>query len=270
MRAPHRIESRDNRRLVEARKVRDGRIPGLIFVEGKRLAAEALTSGLVVERCITTDPPADQRMIEECSIRGIETYYLDQKLFRTVADTDAPQDILLIARRPRSELPHIVERLSIAVPPVVIFLSKINNPSNLGAIIRTAEAAGAAGVICSTGSADPFSPKALRGSMGSAFRLPIVTGMTIEDLAKFAGDHDLIMTATTADAASSYLDIDWTKPRIVLFGPEAHGLDEFELGVSESRISIPMAGRVESLNLAVSAGIILFEARRQCEVSAGR
>ena len=144
-----------------------------------------------------------------------------------------------------------------------LFLKEINNPSNLGAIVRTAEAAGAIGVIVSKGSADVFSPKALRSAMGSSFRLPVWENAEFSEVLGWAKVHDLVTVAADILGTSSYTDIDWRIPSLLIFGSEAHGLGELELAAIDKTVLIPMENGVESLNLAVSAGIILFEARRQ-------
>ena len=139
----------------------------------------------------------------------------------------------------------------------------VNDPSNLGAVIRTAEAAGARGVIIAKGSADPFSPRSLRASMGSAFRMPIWSDAEVTKVLEWAREHQTIITATAADDGISYLKVDWTRPRIVVFGSEAHGVGKTLLSAADEKVRIPIVNDVESLNLAVSAGVLLFEARRQ-------
>jgi TrmH family RNA methyltransferase len=153
--------------------------------------------------------------------------------------------------------------LSTTSVPIVVFLYETNNPSNLGAVIRTAEAAGAAGVIVSTGSADAFSPKAVRAAMGSSFRLPVWTDVDIGEAIGWAAGNKLQTIATTPAATTAHTDVDWTLPSMLLLGSEAHGLPESELRLVDDRIVIEMDKSVESLNLAVACGVILFEARRQ-------
>ena len=142
-------------------------------------------------------------------------------------------------------------------------MKEINNPSNLGAILRTTEAAGVAGVIISTNSADAFAAKAVRASMGAAFRIPVWYNAEFYEVLNWAAANNLTVTACDVSAALSYTDIDWKLSRLLVFGSEAHGLDSDDLGKIQEKINIPMANQVESLNLSVSAGIILFEAKRQ-------
>ena len=129
--------------------------------------------------------------------------------------------------------------------------------------MRTAAAAGVAGIIVSTNSADVYSPKSLRASMGAAFNLPVWDKVTAEQAFDWAAGNGMTCTATAASADLSYTEVDWTKPRLLIFGSEAGGLEGLELPRRHDKVRIPMAAGIESLNLAVSAGIILFEARRQ-------
>jgi TrmH family RNA methyltransferase len=146
---------------------------------------------------------------------------------------------------------------------LVIFLNEINNPANLGAVFRTAEAAGVAGVITSRNSADVYSPKSLRAAMGSAFRLSIWDNAVFNEVLSWSGSIGLTPTATDTDATMAYTELDWRTPRLLIFGSEAHGLKDLDTAGIKDVIRIPIEPQVDSLNLAISAGIILFEARRQ-------
>lgn len=251
------ITSRDNRRLVEARKVRDGKVPGKMFAEGTRLVREALRSDISIEECFFSDDFDDDELRN--AFHG-PVFELSAKLFSSIAATDNSQGVIVVAKCPdTSSL-----RTSIApVLPVVIYLHEINNPANLGAVIRTAEAAGAGGVIISNNSADVFSTKALRAAMGSSFRMSIWENAGFDDVLRWAKEYDYIPTAADVSAATSYTNVNWKKPRLLICGSEAHGLTDAQLDRVDEKVCIPMQHGVESLNLAVSAGVILFEAKRQ-------
>ncbi|CAN5387547.1 23S rRNA (guanosine(2251)-2'-O)-methyltransferase RlmB [soil metagenome] len=259
------ISSRGNQRLVATRKIRDGRGDRRIFIEGKRLAEETLRSGIEILECYFKIGFDDDDLLQTSIDKAKTTFELSEKLFDSIADTKNPQGLILIAKRPIGVQTAIEERIRTqnASPPVVLFLKEINNPSNLGAILRTAEAAGVAGVVVSKGSADVFSPKSLRASMGSAFRLPIWENAETAEVVNWAKGLNFISTAADISAAKSYTDIDWSVPRLLVFGSEAHGLEANDLDQIDEKILIPMQNGVESLNLAVSAAVILFEAKRQ-------
>ena len=257
------ITSRENRRLVAARKVRDGRTDDLIFIEGKRLAAEAIRSKLEIVECFVAENFSDTELAKEICDTTYAVFELDTKLFESISDTVQSQGIILIAKRPVFDQNAFDLAVGSARLPVVLFLKEINNPSNLGAILRTAEAAGVTAVITSKSSADVFSPKALRAAMGAGFRLSIWQNADFYDVLKWAGEKGMQTVAADISGDRSYLELDWRKPSLLIFGSEAHGLSEAELGNVDTKIVIPMENAVESLNIAVSAGIVLFEAKRQ-------
>jgi TrmH family RNA methyltransferase len=262
------ITSRDNKKLKDARKTRDRKIPSKVFIEGSRLAEEALRSSLkVVEVFVTKKFEKSERgkvLRAALEAKNAEIHELSDDLFETIADTSHPQGVALICERPKAEKSDLESRIHLDASglPLVVFLKGTNNPSNLGAILRTAEAAGAAGIIVSRDSADVFSPKALRAAMGSSLRMPLWTGASFDEVMLWAAERRMRTTAADVHGELSYLEVDWKKPRLLIFGSEATGLDERELHSLDEIISIPMKNDVESLNLAVSFGVVLFEGLR--------
>ncbi len=256
------ITSRDNTRLVNARKIRDGKDRTQIFIEGRRLAREALRSEIEIAECLVSDEFDDAELLNAIRERTESVSLVAGRLFKTIADTNEPQGILLIAKRP--DYSHL-EKFKTARLPLALFLNEINNPSNLGAILRTAEAAGVVSVIVSTNSADVFSPKSIRAAMGSSFRLKVWENAELEEVLGWARERRLTPTAADVSAHKTYAEINWKKPRLLIFGSEAHGLSVEQLAAVDEKILIPMENGVESLNLGVSAGIILFEAKRQTD-----
>ena len=260
MNEPLRITSRDNQHLKFARRVRDRKEPDFIFIEGKRLCQEAASSGLEIETVFVSETFA------EVSTRG--SFVVSNSLIASIADTDSPQGIVTIARRPANR--QIDELFATADPQFMnlwICLEKTNNPSNLGAVIRTAESAGASGVIVTTGSADPYAPKSLRASMGSAFRIPIAWGIDASVAVEAAKTRGVAIVAMASAGDSNYLDYDWKKSSLLVVGSEADGVSKGVLDRADHLIRIDMRAPVESLNLAVSTGVVLFEAARQNRAS---
>ena len=263
------ITSRDNARLKLARRVRGGREDGAMFVEGIRLAEDASRSSVRIQECFVSSKAFKNERVKNLAARlinsGINVNEVSDDLFSSISDTENPQGLLLICDRPvdgRADLEMAIGDLDGKIP-IVVFLDEANNPSNLGAILRTAEAAVVQGVIVSKNSADPFSPKSLRASMGSAFRIPVWTEVSLGDAAEWAREHRMIVTAADIEGDKTYSQINWKLPRLMVFGSEAHGLREVDKEKVQDLIKIPMDSNVESLNLAVSAGVILFEAKRQ-------
>ena len=258
------ITSRSNPNLVRARRVRDGREPGSIFLEGLRLVEEAARSRLrphevfYTERIGSTERGA--AVIERLTRDGTRAYRVSEKIFDSICETRGPQGIVLIAERPPASL---INPRPGSAP--CLYLMEVSDPSNLGAILRTAEATDAAGVITSPGSADVFSAKALRAGMGANLRVPVQEGVGLEEVFRMARERGwrTIATDVSAVRAARYTAIDWSRPSLLMLGSEAHGLGPDVTERCDDICFIPMENRVESLNLAVAAAVILFEARRQ-------
>jgi RNA methyltransferase, TrmH family len=261
------ITSRDNAKIKYAKSVRDGRDKELIFIEGVRLAEEILRSSIRCREAFISDAVIGgeriHNIVSELRNAGAAVFMLNEKIADSLADTKNGQGIVILADRPsQSSFSDLMPITGVGIPTVV-FLDKVNNPANLGAVVRTAEAAGAAGLIISERSADPFSPKALRASMGSAFRLPIATGAAFGDVQVWAKASGLVSTAADISASALHTRTDWTKPRLLVLGSEANGLEAAVIDQIDELTLIEMDNGVESLNLAVACGIILFEAKRQ-------
>lgn len=259
------ITSRDNSLLQRARAVRDGKVEKSIFIEGLRLCEEALRSGLEIEAVIYSDQIARKdrpaELIRELERAANKSGIVNEKLLASISYTKTPQGIIVLASRP-SIAPNEFKRRQPA-KPLLIILHGINNPVNVGAIVRTAEAAGATGVITTAGTADPFSPKSLRGAMGAAFRLPFWIGGEYSQVIDWCRKQKIQTVCADTDGAESYTETDWQRPTALIMGSESHGLSVDEIAAADHVISIPMKGWTESLNVAVAAGILLYEASRQ-------
>jgi RNA methyltransferase, TrmH family len=259
------ITSRDNSLLRQARAVRDGKIDELIYVEGLRLCEEAQRSNLEIEAVIVSEELLRKeraaQAIGELARVSKRTASVSEKLLESISYTKTPQGIVVLAERPDSSEEHLAA--SLGASPLLVVLHQINNPVNVGAILRTAEAAGATGVITTRNTSDPFSPKSLRGAMGSAFRLPIWSGPTYDDMIEWCRDREILTVCADADADTDYTDLDWTQATALMLGPESTGFTSEELIYAERTVKITMRGETESLNVSVAAGVLLFEAARQ-------
>ena len=259
------ITSRDNALLKLVRSARDGKTNELIFVEGLRLGEEALRSSLDIEAVIYSseiaEKPRAAAFLEEAAKVCDRLVSVNEKLLSTISYTKTPQGIVLLAQRPGSGPERLATKL--VTNYLLVVMHGINNPVNVGAIVRSSEAAGATGVIATGQTSDPFSPKSLRGAMGSAFRLPIWFGATYEGALSWCGKHGLKTVCADVSGSRTYTDVDWTRPTALVVGPEATGLSTEEVNAADEAVRIPMQGDVESLNVSVAAGILLFEAARQ-------
>ena len=260
-----RITSHDNSLLRRARAVRDGKMTELIFVEGLRLCEEALTSRLKIEVVIFSEEIARKEraaaFLQAVGNVGAKLAEVSERLLASISYTKTPQGIVVLASRPSWNR----KKFESAQPeaPLIVIMHGINNPVNVGAILRTAEAAGATGAIATAHTTDPFSPKALRGAMGSAFRLPIWTETNYEDVLVWCARRKIQTVCTDVKGSTLHTEIDWRGPRALIIGPESTGLSTEEVSAAGAAIRIPMQGKVESLNVAVATAIVLYEAARQ-------
>jgi len=186
---------------------------------------------------------------------------VSEKLLASISYTKTPQGIIVLASRPDWGRTKFESAQGEA--PLIVIVHSINNPVNVGAILRTAEAAGATGAIATAHTTDPFSPKALRGAMGSAFRLPIWTGATYADVLAWCAERDIKTVCADVEGSTLYTEIDWQGPRALIVGPESTGLTSEEVSATGAAVKVPMQGRVESLNVAVATAVVLYEAARQ-------
>lgn len=264
------ISSRDNQKLKLARKARDRRVVDLIFIEGLRLAEEALRSNLSISEIFVAENFSKSERGQDFlkKARNFNLSEVSGQIFETLSDTKRSQGVILIAAKPETGKVFIEHHLQKKGRkfPLVVLLHQINNPSNLGAILRTCAAVGVSGVILTRNSADAFSPKALRGAMGASFRLPLWENADYFEALAWADSQNLISACADVNSSKSYAEINWRAARLLIFGSEARGLSANEREKVRESLVIPMENAVESLNLAVACGVILFEAKRQSEI----
>lgn len=261
------ITSRHNPLVKHARAVREGKVPDLIFVEGVRLCEEAARSATVEDVLYTERLTFDARgdvLLETLKRDSRRVVPVTPDVLASVADAKTPQGVVVIARRPRTDWGSFQRRTEIfTVTPLIVVAHGINNPANVGAMLRVAEAAGATGFIVTEGSVDVFSPKALRGAMGSSFRLPVWTGARLADVLAWCARRGIATVGTDARAAKTHTNLDWNAPRAIICGAEAGGLTADDSASTNEMIRIPMRAPVESLNVATALAVILYEAARQ-------
>ena len=241
---------------------------GLFTVEGLRIAEMAASSdwrirhAFVTERALTGE--RTRALVELLVERGIPVALVSETIFSTLAETEHPQGIVLLAeRRERGALDALAAGRSADEPPLYIALDRVQDPGNVGSILRTADAVGVTGVILLRGSANIYSGKVVRATMGSLFHVPFVTGVTAAELAEFARRTGLRLLATACDAdAATHFSMDFRRGTIVVFGNEANGVSEEILNASQ-HIYIPMRGSAESLNVSTAVTAVLYEALRQ-------
>ncbi|MCB1227084.1 MAG: RNA methyltransferase [Verrucomicrobiales bacterium] len=256
------ITSSGNERLKAARRVRDGTDRTRLFIEGERLAREALEAGLTLEQAFFTEAFAvDHAELTRAAEKATaEQAKLSEATMRSLGDTQHPQGIVLVAQRPQREADHFWQ--SLPASALLLALDGVQDPGNVGTLIRAAEAAGASAVVLLPGCADAFSPKVLRGAMGSAFRLPLLSLASFDELMDRATAQSLLLTAAAA-GGDSHRDFDWLPGQVLVLGNEGRGIPAEHLAHCQRRVSIPLQKPVESLNVASAGAVLLFEAAAQ-------
>ncbi len=243
---------------------------GVVLAEGIHLAEEALAARAPVEiawvspRLSATEAGASlrarlERVAEE--LHEVEDARLD-----SLQDARSPQPVLLLVRRPLDPLARALSGRG-GVPLVAIAVG-VQDPGNLGALVRTADAAGATGFVATGDGADLLHPRAVRATTGSVFRLPLARA-DAEELPGVLRAAGLLTVAAGPRAATDFRIVDWTRPTALLLGGEGSGLPEALLEAADERTSIPTHPGVESLSVGAAAAVLLFEARRQREVRSG-
>ncbi len=221
-----------------------------IALEGVRLIRDAVERGGYVPVFILYDP--DVVDASEFLRYTDQVFEATPEIIRYVTETEQPQGIVAVLPMPASKLP--------ASPRRVLILDAIRDPGNEGTILRTAAAAGVDAVLLSPGCVDLYNNKVLRGGMGAHFRLTIAarSWAEIDDYCR-----DLTVYLADMDGDRSYDAVDWTQPHALIIGGEAHGASADAESLAAQRVFIPMAAEAESLNAAIAAGVLLFEAARQ-------
>ena len=266
---PDKITSMTNpriRRLVELRKkAKLRRETGLFIIEGTRLCMDTperfLEEVYVTEDWLRTAAPADAEKIQR-----FHPLILAEEVMAKAADTDTPQGILCAARMPVWTRQDLLGGPDGTPAPLLLVLEDVRDPGNLGTIFRTAEAAGATGILMSRGTVDLFNPKVVRATMSAIFRMPFVIS---EDLIRDLGDlreRGIVSYAAHLRGKRPYDELPLTQGTAFLIGNEANGLSDSLTEAAAEMIIIPMVGGAESLNAAMAAGILLFEASRQRRV----
>ena len=232
------------------------------LLEGPKLVQEALAAGLAVAEAVVAPrasaTPLGARVVAELERHRVPVRRMSDDLVASLSEAETTQGLLALAERPTFE-----EDALFAATPLLLVADAVQNPGNLGGLLRTAEAAGATGAYLTAGCADPFSWKALRGSMGSAFRLPHARGLALDDVLERLRARGVAVLATAADGELRYDEADLRSPSAILVGSEGAGLPREVLARADARLRIPVALAVESLNVGVAAALVLYEAARQ-------
>ena len=250
------IASRQNPRVKELRAAlgQSGKTPGgLIAIEGEHLIAEAIRSRLRFASIFLREGYMPRLDLPE----DAEHLLLPADVFASAAGTEQAQGIAALVRPPAFPADSLFRDI-----PLILVLAGLQDPGNVGTLLRSAEAFAATGALLLTGTASPWNPKALRASAGSAFRVPAISATEDEALALLE-EHHILAMATVSRGGSPIEAAPLARPCALLIGNEGAGLNEKLIAAAHHRVTIPMPGNVESLNAAIAGSLLLYEAARQ-------
>jgi TrmH family RNA methyltransferase len=238
--------------LIGSKGAKERREQGLFVAEGLQCAREALTSKNGPEIKILYGTESGLSKVSEFDLNGVEVVEVSEAVMKAMSDTVSPQGLISLCYKPESEISELVATGSSRF----IYLHEIQDPGNAGTILRTADAMGISAVITSPNSVDMYSPKVVRSTAGSLWNIPVFEGISFSDLDKRLPNAQKFLLSS--HAATSILDLEISGDCIAIFGNEARGVDAASLGKSVTEVTIPMAGRAESLNLSAAASIVMF------------
>ncbi|MFP5250641.1 MAG: TrmH family RNA methyltransferase [Acidobacteriota bacterium] len=260
------VQSKQNARLKELRRALARPGPGaLAGIEGPNLLAEALRAGLRLA-CVFAAEDAE-KLVEDLHLPSeTEVLLLPRTLLDAALTTESPQPVAALVDPPQWRWEQLLQNRATA--PLILVLAGLQDPGNLGTILRSAEAFGASGVCSLPGTVSAWNPNAVRASAGSLFRIPLVAAGAEECFARLRAGG-VKMYATVVETAEPEGLPDLTGPTALIIGNEGSGLAEALAAQADARVTIPCPGPVESLNAAVAASVLLYEASRQRAGAAG-
>lgn len=252
--------------LVSLQRSRERAQAGLFLVEGPHLVREALAAcqpganARVTAVYHTADFAGTNegvQLLGEASSKGFTVTELSDPAFRKASETETPQGVLAVARLPRTSLDDMTLGAS------ALFLDRVQDPGNMGTIIRTAAAAGIGAVLVSQQSADPYSGKAVRASQGGIFTVPLITGISGEAIIAWCRLTQTPLICTSPHEGRYYFDLDLAGPGVIVLGHETTGASDEMFQNADVLVRIPIIGRAESLNVASAAAVLVYEVCRQ-------
>ena len=238
------------RNLLEKRSAR--RKEGRFVVEGPHLVEESKSH---IDFVVYAE---NLPILSKLQAAGIECLKVSKKQFAEISEVETPQWILAVVKEQKFDLKKVLRSKN----PLIVFCTGVQDPGNLGTIIRTADAMGAACVILSRGTVDLYNPKVVRSTMGSIFHLPIIQNVEVAETIELLKKNDIKIIALDLSGQKDYFALEYNQSAI-LVGNEGAGLPKEVIGLCDETVKIPMPGKAESLNVGVSTAIVLYEALRQ-------
>ena len=256
------ISSKDNELIKHIKKLKEKKYRDLnneYIIEGTKLIKEAIEENanikqiVICDNCQNTDIIPKELMYE---IAKYECIYVTEKIFKNISDVNTPQGILAIIEKNNKETQIDYSQ------DIIVVLDDIQDPGNLGTILRTVDSIGLTQIIVSKGTADCYNPKVVRSTMGAIFRVKIIESEDLEKTLKEMKKHKFKITVSSLQTKNTIYDINYDK-KVIIIGNEANGVEQKIQDIADEKIKIPMLGKTESLNASVATGIILYEYVRQ-------
>ena len=256
------ITSKDNEIIKNIKKLKEKKYRDEkkeYIIEGIKLIEEAITENAKIKMIIVCEECLKNEAIEQKLLYQIAKYnciYVNEKVFTSITDVKNPQGMLAVIEMENGE--EVINYND----DVIFVLDGIQDPGNLGTILRTIDSAGLSQVIVSKDTVDAYNPKVVRSTMGAIFRVKVIESQDIIRTMKNIKKHKYEILVTSLEATDNIYDIDYTKKMIVI-GNEANGVSNEVMNLADIKVKIPMLGKTESLNAAVATGVILYEYLRR-------
>ena len=275
MRGIKEITSKDNAifKLIKSLKVKKNRIREALFVvEGPKQVIEAGSSRYGIRYLVVRRDRLDffnnDGFFEEIPATKVEIISMDESLFRQIADTENSQGILAVLSYEMLSGEDLMRQIS--ADSNVLILDRLQDPGNIGTLVRTAEGAGFKGVVLLKGSGDVFSPKAIRAGGGATLRMPVTMLDDAYSLRELSDRFSKRLVVTDVSSGLAYYDVDLSENVFLVMGNEGRGVSKEVLDLADVRINIPTEGLLESLNVATAGAVLMMDSLRQNKNRIGR
>lgn len=256
------ISSKDNEFVKHIKKLKDKKYRDMnkeFIIEGIKLIKEAIEEKAEIKQIVICDNCQNSDIIPKelmYEIAKYECVYVTEKIFKTISDVNTPQGILAVIGRNNGEAEIDYTQ------DIIVALDDIQDPGNLGTILRTVDSIGLNQILVSKGTADSYNPKVVRSTMGAIFRVKIIECEDLEKTLREAKKQKFKLVVTSLQTEKSLYDIDFNR-KVIVIGNEANGVEQKIQDLADEKIKIPMLGKTESLNASVATGIVLYEYVRQ-------
>ena len=258
------ISSKDNEIIKNIRKLKEKKYrdeQNAYIIEGIKLIKEAIVENVKIRQIVMCENFADNKDLDKDTLYEIAKYnliYVTEKVFNLITDVKTPQGIIAVI-----EKGNVDKKIDYS-QDIIIALDGIQDPGNLGTILRTVDSANLNQIILSKNSADPYNPKVVRSTMGGIFRINIIEVDSLKETIKEIKKNNFRIMVTSLDTNNSIYDVEYFK-KVIVIGNEANGVSTEVQKLADEKVKIPMLGKTESLNASVATGIMIYEYVRRKE-----